>query len=245
METPKSIIDAAEQVARILKDQQVESVVIGAMALAAYHYVRLTHDLDLAVNADIPTLRRLEEHLRRAGFQAELHEPDADEPLGGVLDVSGPFGKVQIVSFAGRFPGVIEDAIRAATAVVRPGSPLKLVPMPHLVALKLYAGGMKSRADIVELLRRKSGRGHRRDPRPLPPLPTSRLGRSARGCPLSQGTKELANRGAFDLVGGIPKSAEVSCQVTLQRLDPGVAPRAVRRATAQPGRSGHQRSWCT
>jgi hypothetical protein len=29
---------------------------------------------------------------------------------------------------------------------------LRLVPLPHLVALKLYAGGMKSRADVVELL---------------------------------------------------------------------------------------------
>jgi hypothetical protein len=29
-----------------------------------------------------------------------------------------------------------------------------VVPLPHLVALKLYAGGMKSRADIVELLSR-------------------------------------------------------------------------------------------
>ncbi len=31
---------------------------------------------------------------------------------------------------------------------------LRLVPLPQLVALKLYAGGSKSRADIVELLRR-------------------------------------------------------------------------------------------
>ena len=26
------------------------------------------------------------------------------------------------------------------------------MPLPHLVALKLYAGGLKSRSDIVELL---------------------------------------------------------------------------------------------
>jgi hypothetical protein len=31
---------------------------------------------------------------------------------------------------------------------------LRLVPIPQLVALKLYAGGHKSKADIVELLRR-------------------------------------------------------------------------------------------
>ena len=154
MEAPASIIEAAEQVAGILKRHQVDTVVIGAMALAAYHYVRLTRDVDLGVNADVPTLRSLVGSLRQAGFAAELREPDAADPLGGVLDVTGPFGRLQIVSFAGRFPTVIEDALRAATLVVRPGSPLKLVPMPHLVALKLYAGGLKSKADIVELLRR-------------------------------------------------------------------------------------------
>jgi hypothetical protein len=44
------------------------------------------------------------------------------------------------------------EGLAAADTVVRPGSRLRLVPLPHLVALKLYAGGMKSRADIVELL---------------------------------------------------------------------------------------------
>lgn len=154
MEAPASIIEAAERVAGILSRHQVDSVVIGAMGLTAYHYVRPTHDVDLAVNADIPTLRSLEGSLRQAGYAAELREPDAADPLGGVLDVTGPFGRLRIVSFAGRFPAVIEDAVRAATLVVRPGSPLKLVPMPHLVALKLHAGGLKSKADIVELLRR-------------------------------------------------------------------------------------------
>ncbi len=36
--------------------------------------------------------------------------------------------------------------------VVRADSPLKIVPIHHLIALKLYAGGHKSKADIIELL---------------------------------------------------------------------------------------------
>ena len=70
----------------------------------------------------------------------------------GVIDVSGSFGLVQIVSFSGRFPAVIEDAVRLSTLVVREDSPLKIVPIPQLIALKLYAGGHKSKADIIELL---------------------------------------------------------------------------------------------
>jgi hypothetical protein len=149
-----AILQAAETVAGILERHRVGTVVIGAVALAAYHYVRQTNDLDLGVNADLPTLREVLAALRREGFAAELREPDGDDPLGGVIDVAGPFGLLQIVSYADRFPAVIEDALRAATLVVRPGSPLRLVPIPHLIALKLYAGGHKSKADIVELLAR-------------------------------------------------------------------------------------------
>ena len=49
---------------------------------------------------------------------------------------------------------MIDDALAAADTVIRSGSRLRIVPLPHLVALKLYAGGTKSRADIVELLSR-------------------------------------------------------------------------------------------
>ena len=44
--------------------------------------------------------------------------------------------------------------MREARLTARPGSALKLIPLPHLIALKLYAGGTKSRADVLELLMR-------------------------------------------------------------------------------------------
>jgi hypothetical protein len=97
-------------------------------------------------------MRAVVADLSRRGFEAELREPGADDPLAGGIDVRGDFGLVQIISYAGRFPVVIEDALRSATLAVREGSPLRVVPIPHLIALKLYAGGLKSMADIVELL---------------------------------------------------------------------------------------------
>ena len=154
MDDPEAILRAAETVTGILKRHRIAAVVIGAVALAAYHYVRQTNDIDLGVNADLPTLRTLVEALRQAGFTAELRDPDGDDPLGGVIDVTGPFGLLQIISYGDRFPAVIDDALRTANLVVRAGSPLRLVPIPQLIALKLYAGGYKSKADIVELLAR-------------------------------------------------------------------------------------------
>ncbi|HRT30102.1 MAG TPA: hypothetical protein P5527_09935 [Kiritimatiellia bacterium] len=152
MNDADAILNAAEDIVSILQTHRVEAVVIGAVALAAFHYVRYTEDVDLGVNADLPTLRAVADSLRCAGYTVDLREPDITDPLGGVIDVSGPFGLIQVVSFAGRFPAVVDDAVRLSNVVVRAGSPLRLVPFAQLIALKLYAGGHKSKADIVELL---------------------------------------------------------------------------------------------
>lgn len=150
------LLRTAEEVIAILARHQLDAVVIGAVALAAHHYVRQTEDIDLGVNADVPTLRAVVHSLREAGFEAALREPDGTDPLGGVIDVSSGFGLVQIISYSGRLPAVIEDAVRLSTLVAREGSPLRIVPIPQLIALKLYAGGHKSKADIIELLVRNS-----------------------------------------------------------------------------------------
>ena len=152
MSDSDGLLRAAEKVLAVLAQHDLDAVVIGAVALAAHLYVRQTEVLDLGVNADVPALRAVVRSLHEAGFEAELREPDGEDPLGGVIEVSGGFGLVQIVSFSGRFPAVIEDAVRLSTLVVRADSPLKIVPIPHLIALKLYAGGHKSKADIIELL---------------------------------------------------------------------------------------------
>lgn len=154
MEDSDAILRAAEDVIGILQRYRIDAVVIGAVALAAYEYIRQTEDVDLGVNADLSTLRAVAESLRESGYTAELREPDGNDPLGGVIDVTGPFGLLQVVNYGGRFPAVIEDALRLSTLVVREGSPLKIVPIPQLIALKLYAGGYKSKADIIELLLR-------------------------------------------------------------------------------------------
>ena len=95
------------RVVTILRQHRVDAVVIGAVALAAFHYVRYTEDVDLGVNADLPTLRAVADSLRCAGYEVALREPDATDPLGGVMDVSGPFGLVLVVSFAGRASAIV------------------------------------------------------------------------------------------------------------------------------------------
>jgi hypothetical protein len=157
MEDSEALLHAAEDVLGLLQKHGIDAVVIGAVALAAYHYVRQTEDIDLGVNADLSGLQALAASLTSAGYSVEFREPDPQDSLGGVIDVRGQFGLLQIISFAERFPAVIEDALEASTLRVRQGSSLKIVPLPHLIALKLYAGGHKSQADIIELLERNPG----------------------------------------------------------------------------------------
>ena len=152
MKERKDVFEAAEIVAQILKDHGVEPIVIGAIAMAVHRHIRFTEDLDLGVNAEILTLRELVSAFEAEQFEVHLREPDTDDPLSGVIDIIGPFGLIQVVSFSQRFPAVINDSLQASTLSLSEGSLLKIPPLPHLIALKLYAGGIKSAADIISLL---------------------------------------------------------------------------------------------
>lgn len=88
MTDPDGVIRAAEEIARIPETRGVGAVVIGAVALAAHGYVRLTEDLDLGVNTDLDTLRRVAQTLRTSSFDVELREPDG-RIRSGVSSMSG------------------------------------------------------------------------------------------------------------------------------------------------------------
>jgi hypothetical protein len=147
----------AEKIAALLRARGVETAVIGAVAAAVHGYPRATADLDLASSVDpYRLLQPFSAELAALGYDAQLHEPDADDPLGGVLTVRGAgFRKIQIVNYANPWGGgtpLGREAIESATRDAL-GS-LSVVDLPHLVALELYSGGPKGRLDVVELLAR-------------------------------------------------------------------------------------------
>jgi hypothetical protein len=149
-----AVVDAA-------RARGVETIVIGAVALAAHGYSRATEDLDLAVAIDPARLKDLAEGLRIRAYAVELRAPDPQDPLGGVIDVQDASGaKVQVVNFdnppGGGFPELVRAALPHASELT-PGSQLKVVDPIHLVAFKLYAGGPKSKLDILELLQNQPG----------------------------------------------------------------------------------------
>lgn len=153
-------LEVAERLQSLLEEHGIDSALIGAMACAVHGYSRATRDVDLAVYADpVQTLPAVVRALSASGLSAEFSRPDADDPLGGVITVSGDdFDPVQVVNFYNPLsssdnPG--RESIREAHEIGRERS-LRVVSLPHLIALKLYAGGAKSRLDVIELLERNA-----------------------------------------------------------------------------------------
>ena len=162
MTQPATSLDAtlavAASVVEVLAQHGAEALIIGAMALAVHRYPRDTVDLDLATAIDPRELLAIAQELRATGLEVQVHLPDAEDPLGGVIDVRGEGADlVQVVNFlnppAGGFPRLVADASATATPLI-PGKPLKVVDLATLVVFKLYAGGSKSRLDVLELLAR-------------------------------------------------------------------------------------------
>jgi hypothetical protein len=158
----------ADEVAAVLASHGAKTAVIGAIALAIHGYARGTEDLDLATAIDLAVLRKAASDLEARGCVVRLGEPDADDPLGGVLTVSrAEADPVQVVNYANPFrPGSGALAASAlASALPNLLGSLAVVDLPHLVALKLYAGGRKSTVDVLEILDRNpdADRGKIRD----------------------------------------------------------------------------------
>jgi hypothetical protein len=153
-------LEVVEHVNRLLGDFGIESALIGAAALAVHGYSRATEDLDLAVATDpFSTLRLVSDRLRSEfGVGVDLITPDPDDPLGGVLTIRGEgFDPVQVVNFLNPLSENINPgpaAVKNAVPGLIEHSSIRVVDIPHLVALKLYAGGYKSRLDVLELLAR-------------------------------------------------------------------------------------------
>jgi hypothetical protein len=165
-------LTVAATVARWIGEEGGRAAVIGAVAMAVHGHVRATRDLDLATELDPFTqLRTVANRARDAGYRAEIALPDAEDPLGGVVTIEGDdFEPVQVVNFYNPHrvrPHPATQAIDAAVELL--GAPgLRVVTLEDLVLLKLYAGGLKSLADVeallaanpetdLELLRRQAG----------------------------------------------------------------------------------------
>ena len=141
-------VELAKRVAAEAAVVGIPTALIGAMALAAHGYVRATDDADLgACTTFSPALCALRDRLRALGLDVELRSLDDDDPLDGVLVVEDGDALVEVVNI-----GNVRLGRAAIDHAMDLGDGLRCVRASELVALKLYAGGRKSRLDVHELL---------------------------------------------------------------------------------------------
>jgi hypothetical protein len=159
-ERQQARLQRAEHIAEVASELGIPTALIGSAALAVHGYVRATEDLDMGSHTDLESLRELQRRLDTLKMHTELRTPDADD-LGGVLAIwedvdeeGAPVDTIEIVNFANPFrPGLTtpaRDAVQNAQAVE--GSPLRCVQLPDLIALKLYAGRTRDKADVIDVL---------------------------------------------------------------------------------------------
>jgi hypothetical protein len=147
----------ANEIASALAARAIPTAVIGGIAVAVRGYPRGTEDLDLAVCADLNSLRAIAREFQDRGYTITLGEPDAEDPLGGVLTVEASGADpIQVVNYANPYRvgsgALASEAVTTASPQLLLG--LAVVDLAHLIALKLYAGGPKSMLDVTELLAR-------------------------------------------------------------------------------------------
>jgi hypothetical protein len=156
------VIELGERVARIARELNIETIVIGAYAMAIHDYVRGSVDFDLGTRVDLDELYRLKRAIEATELSVRMNSPDEHDDLGGKLiiwnrvDEEGdPLEPVEVVNFLNPLRPRRNPAAEAIkNAIELEGKPALRYPLlADLVALKLDAGGPRDHADVIELLR--------------------------------------------------------------------------------------------
>lgn len=156
MDSAERTIEAALEVSKLLDELQIPHAMIGAAAMAVHGFARQTVDLDFASCVDpFSALQFAAAAMEKRGYAVEVITPDAEDPLGGLLNITRPgCDLIQLVNFLNPYrmgaAALVREAI--ANAVTLEDPVLAVVQIPYLICLKLYAGGPASRADIIALL---------------------------------------------------------------------------------------------
>jgi len=126
----------------------VQYAVIGAMAMAARGYPRFTLDFDfLTTNKEVLN-RDAWNALIEGGTVVEVRKGEFDDPLAGVVRVGNPAEVDVIVGKWKWEQRVVDDAELLQVA----GLMLPVARASDLVLMKLNAGGIKGRLDVISML---------------------------------------------------------------------------------------------
>jgi len=129
----------------VLVEQRVDYAVIGAMAASVHGTIRATTDADALLSVGLPKLRKLEKAFQIAGFNTDLREGEADDPIPALLAACDQHGN-RVDLLAG-LRGLDPDAFTRAIEVPFQGGTLRVIGREDFIAMKCFAGGPQDIAD--------------------------------------------------------------------------------------------------
>lgn len=136
-----------KEVVTALRRESVPHAIIGAAALSAHGVSRSTADVDL-LTTDPRCLTRSFWTPLQGRCEADIRHGDVDDPLRGVVRLSRP-GDMDVDIVVGRHSWQQDCILRAVEGVVED---TRVVTLPDLVLLKLYAGGPQDAWDVHQVL---------------------------------------------------------------------------------------------
>jgi len=139
-EVPVGPVDETlARVGRVLREAEIPFAIAGGFAVIEHGYERFTKDVDLLVYArDLP---RAMKALRAAGFHG------GRTPIGARMRDGTTRVDVGLLGTA------FDGDERALASSSRARRLLPVIPLEHLVLMKLETGRSKDDADVVELLK--------------------------------------------------------------------------------------------
>jgi hypothetical protein len=150
MHRKTELVTLLERVVAALERARVACAVCGAGALAVHGIARSTYDIDLLTTDPRALSDATWRALAGTAAHVEIRRGDDDDPLRGVVRVTQD-GERPVDVIVGRhaWQTALVDAADAARVL---GTSVRVVGVPALILLKLYAGGPQDLWDIEQLL---------------------------------------------------------------------------------------------
>lgn len=158
-----------ERIVAVLGQQRISHSLIGAAAMAVHGISRATQDADLLTTTVAVLDESLWRDLEETGVKVDIRRGDDDDPLLGVVRLRQATQSVDIIVGRGAWQTDVSHRARIYEVA---GVRLPVADAADIVLLKLYAGGIQDRWDIVQLLAANPEITHLVEGR-LPALPDS------------------------------------------------------------------------
>jgi predicted nucleotidyltransferase len=140
-QSPLLLLDVVE----ILRRENIDYAVVGALALSVHGHVRASLDADALLFTAPGQLKKLRTQFEQAGFGTELRYGDIDDPIPAMLVLTD--AHTNQVELLGGLRGIDPQLLARTVEVTFAGEQLRFVGREDFIAMKCFTG---SSQDILD-----------------------------------------------------------------------------------------------